>query len=132
MAGRSYNPGYMGYPALFFLETLHQNRGDRNYAEQMQSLHTRYSYLNAWMYDEKDGPKKDIPDEAYEKMKKLRERILALFQLYDPYFEDENTCNPEERTFLVMMCEIREWIDQIAVITRIVDNAQPMEEAFKV
>ena len=132
MAGRSYNPGYMGYPALFFLETLHQNRGDRSYVEKMESLHARFSYLNAWMYDAEDKPKDGIPPQAFDKMAKVRPMIEHMFDEYQSHYENPDSCDPDEKTFLKIMRDIREWIDQIAVITKIVDNATPTEEAFKV
>ena len=41
--------GYKGFPALFFLETMHSLRGDRNLRERMDSISERYDYLYAYL-----------------------------------------------------------------------------------
>jgi hypothetical protein len=121
VATRSLNLGYTGYPALFFLESLHQDRGEKKLIERMWSQHARYSYLNAWLYDENDLLRKGVPVGVGEKMNQLRPEVDAMFDAYDSVYEGES-CTIQEKEFMKVLRGIRERIDTIGSISGIVDT----------
>lgn len=129
MSRQNYNPGYTGFPALFFLETLHQDRGEKKLIDRMWSLHARYSYLNAWMYDAEDTLRKEIAPAVGEKMSKLRPEIDAMFERYDAVYEGES-CSVPEKEFLKTLRVIRERIDTIASASGIIDRMTANPEEF--
>lgn len=132
MATRSsYNPGYSGYPALFFLETLHQDRGDKKLMDRMWSLHARYSYLRGWLWDAEGNLKKGVSEKIPGMMADLKTEIDNMFDQYQDVYEGE-TCTPQEKQFMLVLRAVRERVDLIGATSGIVDKQTPDEEVYKV
>jgi hypothetical protein len=55
------------------------------------------------------------------------QEINAMHDLYDASYESEETCNPEEKNFLLAMRGVFERLDKITAITHILDGIKPPE-----
>ncbi len=130
MAYSKSNPGYTGYPALFFLETLHDGKGDQQLTQRMISLQKRYSYLRAYLpvhYSRNDTTQKEYLEKIAPFMEILSREIDAMDEQYDSIFEGPG-CSVLEKKFLRTMRGVRERIDEIAAISGIIDKISADEE----
>jgi hypothetical protein len=120
--------GYTGYPAAIFLERMNYGYGNRSHMENKISLEKWYSALYCYLpvlYEKKQ--------EEFEQLKlndfliDVEKEIEAMHDLYDPQYEDMETCNPEEKNFILAMRGVFERLDRITAITHILDGIRPPE-----
>ncbi len=124
------NPGYTGYPALFFLETLHDGRSDEQLSQRMISLEKRYSYLRAYLpvfYERNDKLKQEYQDKISPLLVELGNEVNAMGDQYDAIFEG-GSCSNLEKDFLKVMRGVRERIDEIAAKSGLIDKISADEE----
>ena len=121
--------GYTGYPATIFLERMNYGYGNRSHMENKISLEKWYSALNCFL------PVKYEDDESgYQQLgiKDLLvgvgEAINEMHNLYDASYESQETCNPEEKNFILAMRGVFERLDKITAITHIIDGIKPTTE----
>jgi len=121
--------GYTGYPAAIFLERMNYGYGNRSHMENKISLEKWYSALYCYLpvlYEKKQ--------EEFEQLKlnalliDAEQEINAMHDLYDASYEREETCNPEEKNFILAMRGVFERLDKITAITHVIDGIRPSEE----
>lgn len=133
-SSRTYLSNLQGFPALFFLETMHDTRGDKPHMERMWSLEARYSELLAWLpqkYAKNDATKREYDTDIKPALQELKEEVDKMFDAYDGIFEG-STCNAQEKTFLKVMRGVRERIDRIAGMAGMIDNLGADDEEMMV
>jgi hypothetical protein len=117
--------GYKGFPALFFLETMHSLRGDRNLRERMDSISERYDYLYAYlpvkMAKGKDKEKYDtvislLMDEADTAVKDMIEGYKEVFDM------DGIKVTSDEKQFWALMRVAKQRLYVLAAESGIIDD----------
>ena len=124
------NPGYTGYPALFFLETLRDGRGDQDLSQRMISLEKRYSYLRAYLpvrYSKNESTTKEYQENIAPKLAAICLEINAMNEQYDGMFEGLSR-SPQEKQFLKTMRGVQERIDEVAATSGLIDKISADEE----
>lgn len=124
------NPGYTGYPALFYLETLQDGRGEQKLSQRMISLEKRYSYLRAYLpvrYSKNDSTKKEYQEAIAPLLTDLCREVDAMNNQYDGIFEGPGSSTLEKQ-FMKTMRGVRERIDEIAAISGLIDKIATDEE----
>lgn len=130
MAARSSVKGFdlTGYPLIFALDRAHQDRGEKKLVERMWIAHSKYSTLNALLFDWEDKIRKEYAGKGIEsRMEELKIEIDALFEKYDGVFEDTSV-STEEKVFMKVLRGVNERIDTIAAIAGIIDKLQIQSE----
>ena len=146
--------GYTGYPAAIFIERMNYGYGSRSHMENKVSLEKWYSALYNHLpvlYEMEQkiilGDEGIIVDEYYKpdwedsnpKQKEFWDYILprlndveieinAMGKKYDSKFENKETCDPQELTFIRLMRGCFERLDHITAIANIIDGIRPSEE----
>jgi hypothetical protein len=121
--------GYTGYPATIFIERMNYGYGNRSHMENKITLEKWYSALYCYLpvlYDKKMKEYEDL--KINDLLLDAEEEINAMGDLYDASFEDTETCNPEEKTFLFAMRGVFERLDRITAITHVIDGIKPQED----
>ena len=123
-ASRSHANNLQGFPALFFLEALHDNRGEKKHVERMWSLETRYAYLHAYLpakFDKDDEARADYKEKILPRLNDIKGEIDEMFKAYNGLYEDAS-CSQEEKKFLTIMRGVMERIYDLAAETGLIDN----------
>ena len=117
--------GYKGFPALFFLETMHSLRGERSLRERMDSISERYDYLYAYlpvkMAKGKDKEKYDtvislLMDEADQAVQQMTEGYKDVFDM------DGIKVTSDEKQFWMLMRVAKQRIYVLAAESGIIDD----------
>lgn len=116
--------GYVGIPALLFLESLNYGRGTQTYEEKRVCLHKQYSQLRAILPEQYDKESRRI--EYNEKIHPIMMETAELIRLardqYKPSFEGQRSCDPDEKEFQETMDTIVEKLYEIMAISKIIDK----------
>jgi hypothetical protein len=120
--------GYTGYPAAIFLERMNYGYGNRSHMENKISLEKWYSALYCYLpvlYEKKQDEFDQL--KLNHLLVDVEQEINAMHDLYDASYESEETCNPEEKNFILAMRGVFERLDKITAITHILDGIKPPE-----
>ena len=123
-ASKSHANNLQGFPALFFLEALHDNRGEKTHVERMWSLVTRYGYLHAYLPVKFDKNEKDqdyYNEEILPALEDIKTEIDLMFDAYNALYEGAS-CTQEEKKFLTIMRGVMERVYDLAAKTNMIDN----------
>lgn len=121
-----------GFPALYFLESVHENRGEKHLIERMWGLHGKYSWLLSYLpsrYENTEKLRKEYLEIIQPRLEDLKQEVDAMFESYNGIFEGM-ACSDEEKNFLRIMRGVRERADTLAAITRMIDKGSLDEEEF--
>jgi hypothetical protein len=116
--------GYVGIPALIFLELNNYGRGAQTYEEKRVILHKVYSYLRGYLpetYD-KDSKRDEYNDKVAPLLDHTAELILTAREQYKPTFEGSRSCDPEEKLFQLSIDSIFEQLLEIIAISKVIDK----------
>ena len=123
-ASKSHANNLQGFPALFFLEALHDNRGEKKHVERMWSLESRYAYLIAYLpakYDKNEKDQNYYKNEIEGDLKEIKTEIDLMFQAYNGLYEG-TSCTQEEKKFLTIMRGVMERLYKLAAKTNMIDG----------
>jgi len=132
MASRYSQIGFIGYSACVFIERMNFGYGRRSHMENKVSLEKWYSALYCYLpvlYEKKKQEYDEL--EIDNLLLDVEKEINAMHDLYDATYEDPDTCNPEEKNFILAMRGVFERLDKITAITHIIDGIEPETEAYK-
>jgi hypothetical protein len=116
--------GYVGIPALIFLELNIYGRGAQTYEEKRVILHKIYSYLRGYLpeaYD-KDSKREEYNEKVAPLLDHAADLILTAREQYKPTFEGSRSCDPDEKQFQLTMDSIFEKILEIIAISKVIDK----------
>jgi len=82
-------------------------------------------------YENSNPKQKEFWDKILPRLNNVEKEINAMHDLYDATYEDPDTCNPEEKNFILAMRGVFERLDKITAITHIIDGIEPETEAYK-
>lgn len=125
--------GYVGIPALIFIELNNYGRGTQTYEEKRIILHKIFCYNQSYLriaYEEKKA------DEYNEKLDPAFAETALLIakarQEYKPTFEGEITCDSDEKEFQKTMDAIFENLTDIIAMSHVIDKQKPGDEEMLV
>lgn len=116
--------GYVGIPALIFIESNNYGRGTQTYEEKRVILHKIYSYLRAYLpesYD-KESKRADYNEKVAPLLDNVSEDIKLAREQYKPTFESVKACDPEEKEFQQTMDTIFEKLFEIIAVSKVIDK----------
>jgi hypothetical protein len=116
--------GYVGIPALIFIEFTNYGRGTQTYEERRVILHKIYGYLRGYLpeiYDKAD--KRDEYNERLDpRLVTVCSEIKVARNQYKPTFELMESCDPDEKLFQETMDGIFEQLSEIVAISKVIDK----------
>lgn len=121
--------GYTGYPAAIFYERMNYGYGNRSHIENKICLEKWYSALYCFLpvqYEKKQAEYEKLGINAL--LVDVEQEVNAMNDLYDASYEDRETCNPEEKNFLLAMRGVFERLDKITAIAHIIDGVRPDDD----
>ena len=136
MAGLLNRLAPKGYPGQIFVCMLRYGYGNQQHVEKMEILHAWYSHLRAFLpvkFEKKSDQYREIvcgEDEKGNKvdlLKQAHDSLGALFQTYDPMFEDSKTMSAKEKDFIQALWLVYDTLDEITARSKIIDGLQTDE-----
>ena len=116
--------GYIGIPALIFIESNNYGRGTQTYEEKRVILHKIYSYLRAYLpeFYDKESKRIDYNEKVAPLLDNVSEDIRLARDQYKPTFESIKACDPEEKEFQQTMDTIFEKLFEIIAVSKVIDK----------
>lgn len=116
--------GYVGIPALIFLESNNYGRGTQTYEEKRVILHKIYSYLRAYLpeFYDKESKRADYNEKIAPRLNIVSGDIDLAREQYKPTFETVITCDPDEKEFQKTMDTVFEKLFEIIAISKVIDK----------
>ena len=122
--------GYKGIPALVFIGLNNYGVGNQLHIEKLTILDKIYAGLRVRVPIVIEG--EEFNKTFAPLLKDADNRLLAAYESYEPTYEDVETCNPEEKNFIIEMRGIYILLAEIAGKSGIIDDQKPDEEAVSV
>jgi predicted AlkP superfamily phosphohydrolase/phosphomutase len=115
--------GYVGIPALIFIEFTHYGRGTQTYEEKRVILHKIYAYMRGYLPVSYNKDDKIIVynDEIAPLLKEVSEEIRKAREAYKSTFENKS-CDPDEKIFQTIMDGIFERLVEISGVSKVIDK----------
>jgi len=116
--------GYVGIPALIFIDLTHYGRGTQTYEEKRVILHKIYAYMRGYLpvsYN-KDDKIKVYNEEIAPLLDAVSEEIGKAREAYKASFEGLKTNDPDEKVFQTLMDGIFERLLEIAAVSKVIDK----------
>lgn len=120
-----------GYPGQIFVCILRYGYGTQQHLEKMEILHNWYSHLRAYLPEKFEKKPADYQPFA-ELMESACTEMHAAFDKYKPEFEGLQSCDPNEKMFIIALWGVYERLDEITAKARIIDDLKAEGEAFEV
>jgi hypothetical protein len=125
--------GYVGIPALIFIELNNYGKGTQTYEEKRIILHKIFCYNQSYLrefYAEKKAEEYNIKldplfTEAADLISRAREE-------YKPTFEGLGKCDPDEKKFQELMDATFEKLSEIVAMSHVIDKQSPSGQEFEV
>lgn len=116
--------GYVGIPALIFLESNNYGRGTQTYEEKRVILHKIYAYLRGYLpeFYDKDSKRADYNEKIAPLLDTVAGLIRTAREQYKPTFETIKACDPDEKDFQETMDIIFERLYEIIAISKVIDK----------
>jgi hypothetical protein len=112
------------------LQKIRYGYGMQGHEEKMDILHNWYSDLNAYLPEYLEKAK--ISEEKVATINSLlidaQERITTMEGEYQPAFEGVTTCTDAEKKFRATIRGVKETLDQITAISKVIDDQQTTNE----
>jgi hypothetical protein len=128
---RSKGSNFSGYPGHIMWMKLRYGFGNQSHEEKIEILHSWYSDLRAYLpviYEKKMGEYTDIKRwgkfTIQELMSDVNKKLDKAEAAYNPTFERLTTKTQEEKDFSIALRGIKETLDEITAITKIIDKAR--------
>lgn len=131
--------GLAGYPGYIFLQKIRYGYGHQRYDEKRIILHNWYSALRAYLpvlyHTEDDGEtyakkRAEYTDKLYPLIDEVSKEIdkARSSEYYKPSFENPDSYDPAEAQYETLLEGIKERLDVITAITKIIDKGQIDDE----
>lgn len=121
-----------GYPGQIFVCMLRYGYGTQLHLEKMEILHNWYSHLRAYLPEKLKAKPEEYESNYAQIMQEANEEMLAAFDKYNPEFEKLQTCDPNEKKFIIALWAVYERLDEITAKAKIIDDLKADGEAFEV
>ena len=122
---------YTGYPAWIFIEVESFGRGTQTHIEKLTILDKWFSHLRAYLpvAMAKKKEKTDFYNESLApKINDVDSKLQDAWGIYDPSMESLDSCNPNEKEFILFMRGIFIDLDEITAESGIIDKESFSDE----
>lgn len=116
---------YTGYPAWIFIEVENFGRGTQTHLEKLTILDKWYSHLRAYLpvAMAKKTDKLNFYNERLAPLIiKVDDKLREAWNVYHPSMEGLDSCNPDEKEFILFMRGIFIDLDEITAESGIIDK----------
>jgi hypothetical protein len=114
--------GYKGIPALVFIALNNYGVGTQSHIEKLTVLDKCYAALRGYLPMAIEGA--EYNKQFKDDMLKADAMLQDAYDSYDPEFEDLETCNPDEKEFLLdLRCVYIQLMD-ITARSKIIDDVK--------
>jgi hypothetical protein len=118
--------GYKGIPALVFIGLNNYGVGTQLHIEKLTNLDKIYSALRGYLPIVID--RNEFNEIFAAMLKDADNRLQSAYENYDPMYEDVETCNPEEKNFIIEVRAIYILLMEITAKSKIIDDQKPQDE----
>jgi hypothetical protein len=118
--------GYKGIPALVFIALNNYGVGTQSHIEKLTVLDKLYSALRGYLPVVFDG--KEYNAQFAADIQKADNLLQGVYELYDPAFEDMETCSPDEKSFLLELRCVYILLMDITARSKIIDEVKMQDE----
>ena len=125
--------GYVGIPALIFIELNNYGRGTQTYEEKRIILHKLFCYNQSYLresYMEKKA--EDYNQKLDPLFVETADLISQAREEYKPTFEGLGKCDPDEKKFQELMDATFEKLSEIVAMSHVIDKQSPSGQEFEV
>ncbi len=125
--------GYVGIPALIFIELNNYGRGTQTYEEKRIILHKLFCYSQSYLresYVEKKA--EDYNQKLDPLFVETADLISQAREEYKPTFEGLGKCDPDEKKFQELMDATFEKLSEIVAMSHVIDKQSPSGQEFEV
>ena len=139
------NLGLTGIPLFIAIELMLYGRGEQTHEEKMSHLGKAYGWIRAYLpvlYEKREDDyfKPRIPglDKDNNQIKvsihavliEVAVEIETMYNQYQPTYEGQKTCNPDEKKFLKTMRAVFERLALIVTFSGIADRMSNTDEVY--
>lgn len=108
--------------------------GEQTHLEKREILHSWYSDLRSFLpilcKPQEYTETRHWNNKTYaEMMEDARVRLYEAREQYDPIFEGLSSCNPQEKDYMTTLDGLKEVLDEITAIAKIIDKASVSSES---
>jgi hypothetical protein len=120
--------GYTGYPARIFFEMTNYGKGTQTHLEKITILDKWYSHLRAYLPVMMEKRTDDYNERFFPALAQVDARLVEAWDSYRPEFESIESCNPDEKGFVLFLRGIFIDLDEITANAKVIDKIKPDEE----
>ena len=118
--------GYVGIPALIFIELNNYGRGTQTYEEKRLILHKIFCYNQSYLRESYAEKKAEEYNQDLDPLfAEAAELISQARQEYKPTFEGNITCDSDEKKFQELMDATFEKLTDIIAMSHVIDKQKP-------
>jgi len=114
--------GYVGYPAQIFYEKVNYGNGQQTHLEKIIVLDKWYSDLRAYLPVMMERNIEDYNERFAPALILVDARLVEAWDAYRPEFESIESCNPDEKAFILMLRGIMIELDEITANSKVIDK----------
>lgn len=114
--------GYIGYPAQIFYEKVNYGNGQQSHLEKIIILDKWYSDLRAYLPIKMEKEIEEYNKDFYPALARVDTRLCEAWAAYRPEFESLESCNPDEKLFILMLRGIMIELDEITANSKVIDK----------
>jgi hypothetical protein len=120
--------GYTGYPARIFFEMTNYGKGTQLHIEKLTILDKWYSHLRAYLPVLLEKKIDEYNDKYSQALIDVDQKLQNAWNLYDPSMEPEESCNTNEKEFILFMRGIFIDLDEITANAKVIDKEKYHDE----
>jgi hypothetical protein len=114
--------GYIGYPAQIFYEKVNYGNGQQSHLEKIIILDKWYSDLRAYLPVKMEKEIEEYNKDFFPALARVDIRLCEAWDAYRPEFESLESCNPDEKLFILMLRGIMIELDEITANSKVIDK----------
>ena len=121
--------GYVGIPALIFIELNNYGRETQTYEEKRIILHKLFCYTQSYLresYVEKKA--EDYNQKLDPLFVETADLISQAREEYKPTFEGMGKCDPDEKKFQELMDATFEKLSEIVAMSHVIDKQKIIDD----
>ena len=123
--------GYTGYPARIFFEMTNYGKGTQLHLEKLTILDKWFSHLRAFLPVLMEKEQENYEKYFFPSLCSVDQKLKNAWDIYSPTMEGMNSCNPDEKEFILFMRGIFIDLDEITANAKVIDKEQLKEEAIR-
>ncbi|MCJ7698429.1 MAG: hypothetical protein MUO73_08900 [Thermoplasmata archaeon] len=124
--------GYTGYPARIFFEMTNYGKGTQLHLEKLTILDKWFSHLRAFLPVLMEKDQENYEKYFFPPLCEVDQKLKSAWAIYSPTMEGMNSCNPDEKEFILFMRGIFIDLDEITANAKVIDKEKIDDGLMKV